>query len=143
MNNKILSQILKRDNSLFYKDINENNNEIAERLNNKRIMVIGAAGSIGSAFVKQLMNFFPGTVHLVNISENNMCNYIIQRGKNKGKRCNKKIINNGCYCSKHNKNLDLIIDKLNHSINDKNNNENENWVNTFLDKQLTQQNLKI
>ncbi|MDD5168496.1 MAG: polysaccharide biosynthesis protein [Syntrophales bacterium] len=35
-------------------------------------MVIGAAGSIGSAFVKQLVPYGPKSLHLVDISENNL-----------------------------------------------------------------------
>jgi len=41
-------------------------------INAAKILVIGAAGSVGSAFVRQLAMFTPKTLHVVDISENNL-----------------------------------------------------------------------
>lgn len=57
---------------MFAEDLAAHEGAIAERVRGSRIMVIGAAGSIGSAFVKQLLPFHPAGLHLVDISENNL-----------------------------------------------------------------------
>lgn len=72
MYNNILNQILKRKESLFLADIQNNKNSIKDSVKGSRILVIGAAGSIGRSFVKQLLPYHPKTLHLVDISENNL-----------------------------------------------------------------------
>lgn len=72
MENDLLIRILKRKESLFLSDIKVNDNKIQESIKGTRILVIGAAGSIGHAFVKQLLNYSLKSLHLVDISENNL-----------------------------------------------------------------------
>jgi len=69
---ELLNKILKRSGSIFAEDLASYEGAIAERVRRSRIMVIGAAGSIGNAFVKQLLPFHPAGLHLVDISENNL-----------------------------------------------------------------------
>lgn len=69
---KLIKKILKRENSLFIDDFSNNEADIKEIIKNSRVLIIGAAGSIGSAFVKQLSKFSPAAMHLVDISENNL-----------------------------------------------------------------------
>ena len=72
MEDNMLQHILKRKESIFLQDILDNNEQIQKKIKGTRILIIGAAGSIGSAFVKQLLHYSPEILHLVDISENNM-----------------------------------------------------------------------
>ena len=72
MNEELLSRILKRSGSMFAEDLESHRAQIEACIRGARIMVIGAAGSIGSAFVRQLVAFRPAALHLVDISENNL-----------------------------------------------------------------------
>ncbi len=53
-------------------ELNLNNNEIGQYLTGKTVLVTGAGGSIGSELVRQILNFNPRKVVLVDIYENNM-----------------------------------------------------------------------
>ena len=61
-----------RTESLFAEDIRGNADALREALSGKRIAVVGAAGSIGSAVVKTLLRFAPGALALIDLSENNL-----------------------------------------------------------------------
>ena len=61
-----------RSESLFADDIRANAGALSEALSGKRIAVVGAAGSIGSAVVKTLLRFAPGALALIDLSENNL-----------------------------------------------------------------------
>ena len=69
---ELLNRILKRSGSMFAEDLAVHRTDIEARVRGARVLVIGAAGSIGSAFVKQLLPFRPAGLHLVDISENNL-----------------------------------------------------------------------
>ena len=49
--------------------ININNNQIRDQLKGKRILVTGAAGSIGSEIVRQLLNYYPELIVLCDQAE--------------------------------------------------------------------------
>lgn len=68
----LLSRILKRSGSLFQADMEHHRAQLAATIARARILVTGAAGSIGSAFVEQLVDFAPAAIHLVDPSENNL-----------------------------------------------------------------------
>ncbi|MGK5090376.1 polysaccharide biosynthesis protein [Deltaproteobacteria bacterium TL4] len=72
MYDPLLSSILLRNTSLFEQDMRNHYQELQTHVAHSRILVIGAAGSIGSAFVKQIIRYEPKTLHLVDISENNL-----------------------------------------------------------------------
>jgi len=72
VNSELLKKILKRSGSMFAEDMEDHQAQIKACVRGSRIMVIGAAGSIGSAFIEQLMPYKPGALHLVDISENNL-----------------------------------------------------------------------
>jgi FlaA1/EpsC-like NDP-sugar epimerase len=69
---ELLQKILKRSESMFAADLADHRSGINASVSGARIMVIGAAGSIGSAFVRQLAPYGPEALHLVDISENNL-----------------------------------------------------------------------
>lgn len=62
-------QALKIENLLEREPIKINNEEIGYQLKNKRILVTGAAGSIGSEIVRQLLKFEPQTIVLCDQAE--------------------------------------------------------------------------
>ena len=62
-------QTLKIENLLEREPIKINNEEIGHQVKNKRILVTGAAGSIGSEIVRQLLKFQPHTIVLCDQAE--------------------------------------------------------------------------
>lgn len=62
-------QTIKIENLLEREPIRINNEEIAHQISNKRILVTGAAGSIGSEIVRQLLKFHPQTIILCDQAE--------------------------------------------------------------------------
>ncbi|MEO5332480.1 MAG: polysaccharide biosynthesis protein [Magnetococcus sp. YQC-5] len=72
MNSSLLQRILRRKESLFQADLEMREQEIADTMTGARILVIGAAGSIGSAFVKEVVRWRPAGLRLIDPSENNL-----------------------------------------------------------------------
>ena len=62
-------QTIKFENLLEREPIRINNEELDHQLSNKRILVTGAAGSIGSEIVRQLLKFAPQTIVLCDQAE--------------------------------------------------------------------------
>ena len=71
MTDNILSMV-GRTKPLFSKDITDHEKEISEIVNNGRFLVIGGAGTIGSAICRELFARNPKVLHVVDISENNL-----------------------------------------------------------------------
>ncbi|MFN3190757.1 MAG: polysaccharide biosynthesis protein [Aureliella sp.] len=69
-------KIFGRESSLFEHDFEAFNTEFAEIIGSSRFLVIGGAGSIGQAVVKQLVEFEPRKLHVVDISENNLAELV-------------------------------------------------------------------
>lgn len=69
---KALVRILGRKESIFAKDMEAYKSRLMSVIPGSRILVVGAAGSIGAAFVKQVADFFPSALHLVDINENGL-----------------------------------------------------------------------
>ena len=68
----LLARILGRSRSLFAGDVAANAARLKAAIGGARILIVGAAGSIGAAFVKQLAIFNPAALHLVDINENDL-----------------------------------------------------------------------
>lgn len=68
----LLARILGRPRSLFAADMSREAARLGDAIEGRRFLVIGAAGSIGGAFVRQLARFRPAALHLVDISENGL-----------------------------------------------------------------------
>ena len=69
---EIIPKILGRKSSFLIDDIIANKEQIQQQLNSSRVLVIGAGGSIGSAFVRQAIKYSVRALHLVDISENSL-----------------------------------------------------------------------
>ena len=68
----ISSVVTKRDISMFLEDIEKKRNELSRRISDKRVIVIGGAGSIGSSFIKAILPFSPASLTVVDINENGL-----------------------------------------------------------------------
>lgn len=65
-------ELIGRSEALFLKDINAREAELADLVSSSRFLVIGGAGSIGQAVVREVFKRRPQVLHVVDISENNM-----------------------------------------------------------------------
>lgn len=65
-------QLIGRDKMLFATDIAKSEYSLSEIVKSSRFLVLGGAGSIGQAVVKEIFKRSPVKLHVVDISENNM-----------------------------------------------------------------------
>lgn len=70
INDFISKYVTKRSKSLFHQDLEKYNSEITKILLNKKILVIGGAGSIGSEFILQCLKFKVKSLSVIDINEN-------------------------------------------------------------------------
>lgn len=68
----ISEKITGRSESLLAADLNKYHEEIYEKVNNKKVLVIGGAGTIGSSFIKALLPYHPNQLVVVDINENGL-----------------------------------------------------------------------
>jgi FlaA1/EpsC-like NDP-sugar epimerase len=64
--------LIGRKSELFNNDVKKNEKKIEEIVTSSRFIVIGGAGSIGSAVVKEIFKRNPKKLHVVDINENNL-----------------------------------------------------------------------
>ncbi|WP_374445536.1 UDP-N-acetylglucosamine 4,6-dehydratase [Epilithonimonas sp.] len=64
--------LIGREQELFCQDISKYNAQLEKIVSNSKFLVIGGAGSIGSATTKEIFKRNPKKLHIVDISENNM-----------------------------------------------------------------------
>jgi FlaA1/EpsC-like NDP-sugar epimerase len=64
--------LLGRNELLFVDDIDKNAVQLNDRVQNSSFLVLGGAGSIGQAVVKELFKRNPLKLHVVDLSENNL-----------------------------------------------------------------------
>jgi len=67
-----LLELIGRKNELFSKDIKKHKEELLQKVSSSSFLVIGGAGSIGQAVVKEIFKRKPLKLHVVDISENNL-----------------------------------------------------------------------
>jgi FlaA1/EpsC-like NDP-sugar epimerase len=72
---KIL-KLIGRQELLFSKDISKYSNELLSIVSKSKFLVIGGAGSIGQAVVKEIFKRNPKKLHVVDISENNLAELV-------------------------------------------------------------------
>lgn len=68
----LLRRVLGRGESLFAADLAARHADLSDAIAGRRLLVVGAAGSIGGAFVKQVLAFRPAAAVLVDVDENTM-----------------------------------------------------------------------
>lgn len=66
----IRKNVTKRPESMFLMDIETNREQLLRKIQNKTVLVIGGAGSIGSSFIKAILPFKPASLVVVDINEN-------------------------------------------------------------------------
>lgn len=64
--------LIGRGKDLFATDINNNSKVLTEVVSSSKFLVLGGAGSIGQAVVKEIFKRNPQKLHVVDISENNL-----------------------------------------------------------------------
>ncbi len=70
VNDFIKEYVIRRNESLFERDILDNKDELSSILENKSFLVIGGAGSIGSSFVRAILPFGLSELVVVDTNEN-------------------------------------------------------------------------
>ena len=68
----IRKNIIDRDESLFTQDLNANEKILRTEIKDKKVLVIGGAGTIGSSFIRALLNYSPGLLVVVDTNENGL-----------------------------------------------------------------------
>lgn len=70
LDNFIYEQVVNRKKSMFITDIQKNKELLKGKIGNKKVLVIGGAGSIGYSFVRAILDFKPAALVVVDINEN-------------------------------------------------------------------------
>ena len=65
-----------RQQSMFLKDIEANRETLTREIKDKKVCVIGGAGSIGSSFIKAVLRFEPKSVVVVDLNENGLAELV-------------------------------------------------------------------
>ncbi|WP_300260913.1 polysaccharide biosynthesis protein [uncultured Cloacibacillus sp.] len=68
----IANNVTKRTKSMCNLDIAQNYEYLSKKICNKSVLVIGGAGSIGSSFIKAILQFQPSSLVVVDTNENAM-----------------------------------------------------------------------
>lgn len=68
----IAKHVTRRQSSCFAADFLQNTPELARRIQNRSVLVIGGAGSIGAAFIKTMLRFQPAKLLVVDSNENGL-----------------------------------------------------------------------
>lgn len=68
----IKKNIIKRNESLFTQDLKANEKILKTEIKDKKVLVIGGAGTIGSSFIRALLNYNPGLLIVVDTNENGL-----------------------------------------------------------------------
>ena len=76
--------LIGRTQPLFQDDLAQREKELNEIVHNSRFLVIGGAGTIGSAICRELFDRDPKVLHVVDISENNMVELVRDIRSSKG-----------------------------------------------------------
>ena len=72
----ISDSVTKRPVSMFAPDIEANKDTLSKEIKDKKVCVIGGAGSIGSSFIKAILRFEPKSVVVVDLNENGLAELV-------------------------------------------------------------------
>ena len=70
LNQFISEYVIKRPASMFISDIEANRDVLTAKIQDKSVLVIGGAGSIGSSFIRAILPFKPASLVVVDTNEN-------------------------------------------------------------------------
>ena len=76
LNQFIASSVTFRPISMFADDIEANKETLTQEIKDKKVCVIGGAGSIGSSFIKAVLPFEPRSVVVVDLNENGLAELV-------------------------------------------------------------------
>ncbi len=79
-----LRRLVCREQHLFDSDLKRHGDELDDAINGRRFLVVGGAGSIGSAVVRALFARSPGALHVVDIGENTLAELVRSLRSSKG-----------------------------------------------------------
>lgn len=72
----ISDSVTRRSGSMFQKDILDNREILSQEIKGKSVCVIGGAGSIGSSFIKAVLQFEPAKVVVIDLNENGLAELV-------------------------------------------------------------------
>ena len=72
----IASYVTKRPASMFTSDIEANREFLTQEIKNKKVCVIGGAGSIGSCFIKAVLHYEPKSIVVIDLNENGLAELV-------------------------------------------------------------------
>ena len=72
----ISDSVTRRPVSMFVSDIEVNKETLTREIKDKKVCVIGGAGSIGSSFIKAVLRFEPASVVVVDLNENGLAEMV-------------------------------------------------------------------
>ena len=72
----VANYVTHRQCSMFYDDIKNNEEKLKEKIQDKSVLVIGGAGSIGSNFIKAILPFKPSKLVVVDTNENGLAELV-------------------------------------------------------------------
>ncbi len=72
LNQFISKHVTGREESLFKQDLDNYKHSLNDKMDGKRALVIGGAGTIGSSFIKALLKFNLKSLYVVDINENGL-----------------------------------------------------------------------
>ena len=72
----ITDSVTSRSGSMFATDIEANKTSLTTEIKDKKICVIGGAGSIGSSFIKAVLRFKPKSVVVIDLNENGLAELV-------------------------------------------------------------------
>ena len=72
----IAGSVTKRSVSMFAADIEANKETLTKEIKDKKVCVIGGAGSIGSSFIKAVLRFEPKSMVVVDLNENGLAELV-------------------------------------------------------------------
>lgn len=70
LNSFISKYVTKREESMFISDLDVFSSELNSKINNRSVLVIGGAGSIGSSFIRVILRYNPSELVVVDTNEN-------------------------------------------------------------------------
>ncbi|MDR2406736.1 MAG: polysaccharide biosynthesis protein [Bacteroidales bacterium] len=72
LNQFIKTSVTGREESLLQQDIKQYADALGEQINNKSVLVIGGAGTIGSSYIRALLRYSPKRLYVVDVNENGL-----------------------------------------------------------------------